>query len=88
MWRVRNLLGTAAILAGATFTAIGLATGVAGLVVFGVFVAAFAVVYRTRAHHDYWVSCRFRPAEQTIVVDPTHRRFDEAARDLFVRSLR
>lgn len=87
MWRARDLMATSAIFAGATFGGIGLAAGVAELIAFGVFVGALAVVYRTRAHHDYWVTCRFRPAEQIIVVEPTHRKFDEAARDLFVRSL-
>ena len=74
--------------AGVTFSVIGLVTGVGELVVFGAVVAVATVAYRTRAHHNYWVSCRLHPAESTIVVEPTHRRFDEAARDLFVRSLR
>ena len=59
-----------------------------GLVVFGMSVLVVAGMYRTRAHHNYWVTCRFSPVDGTIVVEPTHRRFDEAARDLFVRSLR
>lgn len=88
MWRARDVMGASAIFAGATFGGIGRVAGVGGLVTFGAFVGILAVIYRTRAHHDYRVTCRFRPAEQTIVVEPTHPRFDEAARDLFVRSLR
>jgi len=87
MWRCRNLVGLTALTAGVTFSGIGLVTEVVGLVVFGVVVFTAAMAYRTRAHHNYWVTCRFRPAEATIVVEPTHARFDEAARDLFVRPL-
>jgi hypothetical protein len=88
MWRCRNLVASAAMVAGATFAGIGLATAVTGLVVFGVLLLVTAAVYRTRAHHNYWVTCCFHPEAGTIVVEPTHRRFDEDARDLFVRSLR
>ncbi len=88
MWRIRNLVALAVVGAGVTFAGIGLVTEGAGLAVFGVSVAMAAAVYRTRAQHNYWVTCWFRPADGTIVVEPTHRRFDEAARDLFLRSLR
>jgi hypothetical protein len=47
-----------------------------------------AAAYRTRAHHDYWVTCCLASTAETILVEPTHRLFDEAARDLFSRSLR
>jgi len=85
MWRFRDVAAMAALAAGATFVGIGIATGTAGLAGFGALVAIAALVYRTRAHHDYWVTCTLRPEDSTIVVDPTHRRFDEAARALFVR---
>jgi hypothetical protein len=88
MWQRRNLVALSALAAGVTFAGVGLFARVAGLVVLGAFVLVGAVAYRTRAQHDFWVTCRFRPADGTIVVEPTHRAFDEAARDLFVRSLR
>ena len=88
VWRLRNSIASSAAMAAVTFAAIGLLTGVVGLVVFGMSALVVAGMYRTRAHHNYWVTCRFSPADGTIVVEPTHRRFDEAARDLFVRSLR
>jgi hypothetical protein len=88
MWQRRNLVALSALAAGVTFAGIGLFAGLVGLVVLGAIVLIGAAAYRTRAQHDYWVTCRFRPADGTIVVEPTHRAFDEAARDLFVRSLR
>jgi hypothetical protein len=87
-WQYRNLVALSALMAGVTFAGIGLVTDVGGLVAFGLFVLVAAVAYRTRAHRNFWVTCRFDPAAQTILVEPTHRGFDEAARDLFVRSLR
>jgi hypothetical protein len=56
--------------------------------VFGVLIVVASAVYRTRAHHDYWVTCTLRAENSTIVVEPTHQRFDEAARALFIRTLR
>lgn len=88
MWRCRDLVASSVVAAGVTFSVIGLVAGVPQLIVFGAVVAVAAAAYRTRAHRNYWVSCRLHPADGTIVVEPTHRRFDEAARDLFVRSLR
>jgi hypothetical protein len=88
MWRSRNLAGLSVMTAGTTFAAIGLATEVTGLVVFGCLMLVAGTAYRTRAHHNYWVTCRFRPVDSTIVVEPTHPRFDEQARELFIRSMR
>ena len=68
-------------------SAIGAATGAVALAVFGVVVVIGAVAYRTRANHNYWVTCSFHPSTSTIVIEPTHPRFDSAARDLFVRTL-
>jgi len=88
MWRSRDLAAMSALAAGAMFFAIGVATGTAGLTGFGALVAIAALAYRIRAHHDYWVTCTLRPQDSTIVVEPTHRRFDEAARSLFIRTVR
>lgn len=70
-----------------TFVAIGGVTGTVGLAIFGLVIVIGAVAYRTRANHNYWVTCSLRPSNATIVVEPTHRQFEEAARDLFVRTL-
>ena len=88
MWRSRDMASFAALAAGATFFGIGVATGAVGLAVFGAMVVVAAIGYRIRAHHNYWFTCTLRPDDSTIVVEPTHRRFDEAARALFIRTLR
>ena len=82
-WRASSALA-----AGATFFGIGIATGATGLAVFGVLVVIAALAYRIRAHYNFWFTCTLRPEDSTIVVEPTHRRFDEAARALFIRTLR
>jgi hypothetical protein len=87
MWRLRNVVALSTLAAGVTFVAIGAATGVVALAAFGVVVVIGAVAYRTRANHNYWVTCTLHPSSATIVIEPTHPRFDGAARDLFVRTL-
>jgi hypothetical protein len=87
MWRARNLAAASTLAAGITFSAIGVATGTVALAVFGLVIAIGAVTYRTRANHNYWVTCTVHPSTATIVVEPTHPRFDDAARELFVRTL-
>lgn len=88
MWRSRAMAASAAMAAGAVVCGIGAVTGTAALVVLGAVVTIVAVAYRIRAHHDYWVTCTLHPPDSTIVVEPTHRRFDEEARTLFIRTLR
>jgi hypothetical protein len=88
MWRLRDLAAMSTLTAGATFLGIGVATGTAGLAVFGLLVAIAATAYRTRAHHNFWVTCTFSPERSTIIVEPTHQRFDDDARMLFTRTVR
>lgn len=87
MWRLRNVASASTLAAGVTFVVIGAATGAVALAVFGVVVVIGAVAYRARANYNYWVTCSFHPSTSTIVVEPTHPRFDDAARDLFIRTL-
>jgi hypothetical protein len=87
-WRIRDLAAMSTLTAGATFFGIGAVTGAAGLAVFGLLVAIAATAYRTRAHHNFWVTCTFSPERSTIIVEPTHPRFDDDARMLFTRSVR
>ncbi len=87
MWRFRDAAALATLAAGVTFGAIGVVTATAGLAAFGLFVVIAALAYRTRAHHDFWITCTLLPESSTIVVEPTHPRFDEAARTLFIRTL-
>ncbi len=88
MWRIRDLAAMSMLTAGATFTGIGVVAGATGLAVFGLLVAIAAIAYRTRAHHNFWVTCTLRPADSTIAVEPTHQRFDDEARVLFIRTVR
>ncbi len=88
MWRVRDLSAMSALTAGATFIGIGVVTGAIGLAVFGILVAVAAITHRTRAHHNFWVTCVLRPEDSTVLVEPTHQRFDEDARMLFIRTVR
>ncbi len=88
MWRFRDGAAMSALAAGVTLCAIGVATGTAALAAFGLFIVVAAVAYRTRAHRNFWVTCILHTENSTIVVEPTHPRFDEAARALFIRTLR
>ena len=65
----------------------GAAQGSAQTVALGVLTGAAGAAYRARAVHNYWVTCRFRPSTNTIIVEPTHPRFDAAAHELYVRSI-
>lgn len=88
MWRMRDVAAMSTLTAGATFFGIGVATGATGLAVFGLMVAIGAIAYRTRAHHNFWVTCTLRPENSTIIVEPTNARFDQDARMLFTRTVR
>jgi integral membrane sensor domain MASE1 len=88
VWRFRNAVAFSTLAAGLTFLVIGAATGTIPLAIFSLVVVVGAAAYRTRANHNYWVTCRLHPATGTIVVEPTHRQFDEAARELFIRTVR
>lgn len=87
MWRVRNIGALSTLSMGLTCVAIGGATGAAGLAVFGAVLSVVAVAYHARTNHNYWVTCSLHPSSATIVIEPTHPRFDDAARDLFTRTL-
>jgi hypothetical protein len=87
IWRFRSVAASSTLAAGTTFGVIGAATGAVALAVFGVVVVIGAFAYRARANHNYWVTCSLHPSTATIVVEPTHPRFDDAARVLFTRTL-
>lgn len=87
MWQRRNAAGITGVVAGGLWMLAGvvLASGVAFTC--GVVLAVLAGAYRTRAVVNYWVTCRLNTEAGTIVVEPTHRTFDEAARRLFISSI-
>ncbi|MGD9704542.1 MAG: hypothetical protein AB7Q42_07715 [Acidimicrobiia bacterium] len=87
MWSSRNAVASAVMMIGLVLAAAGVGRRTGGLVVLGAVVAVVGALYRARAVHDYWVTCRFRPSTNIIIVEPTHPLFDAAARALFLRAL-
>lgn len=87
MWQRRNVAGSTIMVFGLVLAAVGAAQWSGQTVALGVLTGAVGAAYRTRAARNYWVTCRFRPSTSTIVVEPTHPRFDDAARELYVRSI-
>jgi hypothetical protein len=86
-WSRRQLVGVAAIGFGAMIAIGGAVGGEVSLVLLGALVAVAGAGYLTVVAHRFWVVCRYRPADGTVIVEPTHPKFDAAARALFVRSL-
>jgi hypothetical protein len=87
MWQRRNAIGITGVVVGVLWciTGVVLASGVA--VAVGAIVALGAGAYRTRSVVNYWTTCRLDAAAATIIVEPTHRTFDEAAKQLFIASI-
>ena len=64
IWRLRNSVALSTLAAGVTFVAIGGVTGTVGLAIFGLVIVIGAVAYRTRANHNYWVTCTALTADR------------------------
>jgi len=60
------------------------ATPLVGVV--AVFVVAVALW--ARVNRNWWITCVIDPTRAVLIVEPTHREFDAAAREIFVRSIR
>ena len=86
-WSRRQVAGVAAVTLGAMIMIAATVSRTLPLVVLGALVATAGAGYLTLVAHRFWVVCRFRPAEGTVIVEPTHPKFDAAARALFLRSL-
>jgi hypothetical protein len=86
-WHRRHLVAWCAVAAGLAFVVAGTVRGNIAIAVWGGVVLLAAAAYRTRAAHNYWLTCRLDTARETITVEPTHTSFDEMARQLFERSL-
>ena len=87
MWQWRNAIGVTGVVTGVLWFIAGafLASGVAAAI--GAIVALTAGAYRTRSVVNYWTTCRLNTTTGTIIVEPTHRTFDEAAKRLFISSI-
>jgi hypothetical protein len=87
-WSRRNVAAAAVVTFGLGLAAGGVIRTLPVLIVLGALLVVAGAVLRSRAMHEYWVTCRLRPATGIVVVEPTHPVFDAAARELFARSLR
>ena len=87
IWQRRNAIGITGVVAGVLWLFVGafLASGVAAAI--GAIIALAAGAYRTRSVVNYWTTCRLNTTAGTIIVEPTHRTFDEAAKRLFISSI-
>ncbi len=87
-WRRRVLAGQAAVSFGVVLIAAAIVGRAAPPGALGALVLGLGLVLWARANRNWWVTCRYDPADHTIIVEPTHRNFDDEARALFVRSMR
>lgn len=87
-WRRRVIAGQAAVTFGFVLVVAAVVGRAAPPGVVGAFFLVAGLVLWARANRNWWVTCRYDPVASVIVVEPTHQRFDEAARALFARSLR
>jgi len=87
MWQRRNAIGIVGVMVGLLWIGAGVVFASGGMVAFGAILALLGGAYRTRAAVDYWVTCRLNSDAGTIVVEPTHPVFDDAAERLFISSI-
>ncbi len=87
MWQRRNAIGIVGVMSGLLWIAAGAVFASGVMLGFGAVVAVLAGAYRTRAAVNYWVTCRLNSDAGTIVVEPTHPSFDDAAKQLFISSI-
>jgi hypothetical protein len=86
-WRWRVVLSHGAAAFGGVLIGTGSAVGATPPLVGGLIVFVVAIALWGRANRNWWVTCVLNPAQAVIVVEPTHREFDCAAREIFVRSI-
>ena len=87
IWQRRNIAATSAMVFGLVLIGAGIIGSASAVASLGAFIAPVGYVYRTRAHRNFWVTCRLGDAGSTIIVEPTHAAFDAQARRLFVSSI-
>ena len=87
-WRWRVVVSQGAVAFGLVLLGTGLAVGAAAPLTGGVIVLGGAIALWARANRNWWITCVLDTDRAVIVVEPTHREFDGAARDIFVSSIR
>ena len=87
-WRRRVALSQGGTAFGGVLIGTGAVAGAAPPLAGGVIVFTAAIVLWARANRNWWITCLLDPARAMVVVEPTHRDFDRAAREIFMRSVR
>jgi hypothetical protein len=87
-WRSRVVLAQGAAAFGGVLIATGSAVRAGAPLAAGVVLFVGAIALWARANRNWWITCVLDSAKAVIVVEPTHREFDRAAREIFVRSIR
>ncbi|WP_148288455.1 hypothetical protein [Ilumatobacter nonamiensis] len=87
-WHRRNVAALTVLVFGAGLIAASTVRQAGDLFGVGLVLVLVAGTYRTRAHHNYWTTCRLSADRATVVIEPTHPEFDQQARELFTRSIR
>lgn len=85
-WNRRNITALLFLVFGLGLIAASIFRATGDLLGLGVVVSLSAVAYRTRAHHNYWTTCRLNKPGDAVIVEPTHREFDRQAQRIFRRS--
>ncbi len=86
-WRRRVAWSQGAVAFGAVLIAVGSIVRAAAPLVGGVVVLLGTVALWARANRNWWITCVLDLSRDVVIIEPTHREFDEAAREMFVRSI-
>lgn len=87
-WRKRVVLSQGGVAFGSVLIGTGAVVGAAPPLTVGVFTLIASIASWARANRNWWITCVLDSARAVIVVEPTHREFDRAAREIFARSIR
>ena len=87
-WRRRVVLSQAVVTFGVVLIVTGSVVRAAAPLAVGIVVFVSAVALWARANRNWWITCTLDPTRAVLIVEPTHREFDVAARMIFVQSIR
>lgn len=87
-WRRRVVLSQGVVTFGAVLIVTGSIVRAAAPLVLGIVVFVSAIALWARANRNWWITCTLDPTQEVLIVEPTHREFDVAARRIFVQSIR
>ena len=87
IWRRREAGGVLLLSFGAGAIVAGITRPLTALAVLGIISVALGITVRARAFVNFWISVQLRPETKDIQIRRSHPTFNEAARDLYLRSL-